>query len=479
MDLLKIINIPKLPANFRAFLDLFKDNLFDVMPNLFKKSETDEDENSTTSTNSASSGSRRLQAAAATSNEDFNWDFGNVQSNNRYCNIHPKFTSVDLNCMLLNNSGEIGVMLLVMLVIKALLKMLVTFVSRKNAREEEQRELENGQASQPTPVKTPIKELKKPKKGSKKTEATQETQAEAGAVQKIKKVESFFGFAMLIDTLMAIQTDVMVASLINVKYFWIKPFILWLNSSMALVIVIFYFWFVQNLARKSYQLEKIHKNKDMTKEEKRNYIEVNKLQKYKFLKGELVSKRTVLAGMTTEILMVKELLVAFFIVMFVEHPSVQIVPVLLLFIGSFVLVLKYKVFKSKIVLYTSMLNEATFCIITFIFFLYYLFGGKMSMNARYNYFGWGLIGLILLTVLFNVILGMIGAYFTIKEICCKKKNEKQVTDKKQLKKNITGEESNISLPLEKKLKKRTKTNEGTLKMAKSKATNVSPCLRLA
>jgi|MGYP003443121988 hypothetical protein len=57
---------------------------------------------------------------------------------------------------------------------------------------------------------------------------------------------------MLIDTIMAIQTDVMVASLINVKYFWIKPFILWLNSTLALVIVIFYFWLVQLMARRSY-----------------------------------------------------------------------------------------------------------------------------------------------------------------------------------------------------------------------------------
>jgi hypothetical protein len=55
MDLLKIINIPKLPANFRAFLDLFKDNMFDIMPNVFSRAETDEDASTT-----ASSGSRRL-----------------------------------------------------------------------------------------------------------------------------------------------------------------------------------------------------------------------------------------------------------------------------------------------------------------------------------------------------------------------------------------------------------------------------------
>jgi hypothetical protein len=42
MDLLKIINIPKLPANFRAFLDLFKDNMFDMMPNLFKRCESED-----------------------------------------------------------------------------------------------------------------------------------------------------------------------------------------------------------------------------------------------------------------------------------------------------------------------------------------------------------------------------------------------------------------------------------------------------
>ena len=58
----------------------------------------------------------------------------------------------------------------------------------------------------------------------------------------------------------------------------------------------------------------------MSKEDKRHFIEVNKLGKWKFLKGELVSKRTILAGMTTEMLMAKELLVAFFIVTFVEHP---------------------------------------------------------------------------------------------------------------------------------------------------------------
>lgn len=137
MDLLKIINIPKLPANFRAFLDLFKDNMFDIMPNVFSRSESDEEENEST-VSTASSGSRRLEAAAAeTASEDFSWDFGDVKSNNKFCNLHPKFASVDLNCLLLNNSGEIGFLLLIMLGIKALLKMLVTCVSRRRAQEEE------------------------------------------------------------------------------------------------------------------------------------------------------------------------------------------------------------------------------------------------------------------------------------------------------------------------------------------------------
>lgn len=147
-------------------------------------------------------------------------------------------------------------------------------------------------------------------------------------------------------------------------------------------------------------------------------------------------------------------------------------PSLLLFLSGFTLIFKYKVFKSKIVLYTQLLNEATFTIVTFVFFLYYLFGGKMSMNARYNYFGWGLISLIILTVICNVILGTIGGYYTIKEICCKKKNEKQVADKKKLKKKITGEESNISLPIEKKLKKSSKLKGLKVKADGSKATDV-------
>ena len=115
-------------------------------------------------------------------------------------------------------------------------------------------------------------------------------------------------------------------------------------------------------------------------------------------------------------------------------------PALALFTFSFSMVVKHKVFKSKILFYTNVLNEGTFCIITFVFFIYYLFGGKMSNNARFNFFGWGLIILISLTVLINVVLGTIGGYLMIKELCCKKKSEKQVADKRTLKKRVTEED---------------------------------------
>jgi hypothetical protein len=124
--------------------------------------------------------------------------------------------------------------------------------------------------------------------------------------------------------------------------------------------------------------------------------------------------------MTSELFILKDLIVAMFIVPFVDYPVLQIVPPLLIFGSAVFFVYKHKVFKSKIIYYSVLLNEITFCIITLVFLLYFLFGASMSMEQRYNYFGWGLICLIIISVLLNVILGIVSFYITIKEMCCKK-----------------------------------------------------------
>lgn len=447
MDLLKIINIPKLPANFVAFLELFKNNMFDVMPNFMSRDESAGD-------TVAEKTETANQTATRIMENDFSEDFSDVKSNNKFCNLHPKFASVDLNCMILNNSGEIGTMVLGLLFLKLLLKLIVSCVSRNATVEKEQMKLEKEALESKAVKKASAKTLKQTKidQGKDKDKATaevttQETQAEGSKAQKIiLKAESFFGFAMLVDTIIAIQTDVIVAALINLKYFWITPFILWINSCIAFVIFTFYLWFVQHMLRKSYTIEVLRKNKEMSREEKKQKIEELGLAKYRFVKGDLESKRTVLAGMTNELLILKDLLVAMFIVLFVNYPIFQILPPLAMFGTAVIFIFKNKVFKNKLVYYTILLNELTFCVITLVFFLYYMFGGSMSMSARYNFFGWGLISLILITVVLNMIIGIASFYITIKELCCKKKNEKQVDDVNEAEKRANAENEEASLP---------------------------------
>ena len=120
--------------------------MFDVMPNLFKKNETDDELGSSAASASPSSGSRRLQSQTGSESDEFNWDLGSSSSSNKYCNLHPKFIALDMNCLLLNNSGEIGFMLFGMLLLKALLKILVTCTARKNAREEKAQAQLNAEA---------------------------------------------------------------------------------------------------------------------------------------------------------------------------------------------------------------------------------------------------------------------------------------------------------------------------------------------
>jgi hypothetical protein len=73
------------------------------------------------------------------------------------------------------------------------------------------------------------------------------------------------GLAFFVEFLRALHLEIVIAGFIGIRNFWVNPFILCLNSVIALLIVLFYLKFVIYLTQISYKTSTIrvvaHKNK--------------------------------------------------------------------------------------------------------------------------------------------------------------------------------------------------------------------------
>jgi hypothetical protein len=78
-EFLRLVNVKKIPSNFMAFLEMFNENVLDIMPNLLEASE-EPDQKAETDTES-SDGERILASLEDQA----------VSSENKYCNFHGKF----------------------------------------------------------------------------------------------------------------------------------------------------------------------------------------------------------------------------------------------------------------------------------------------------------------------------------------------------------------------------------------------------
>lgn len=104
-------------------MELFESNIFDIIPNPFKV-----DEEIPNNENKA-----KVEIAASENQLDNNGKrriLAEEIKKNKYCNLHPRLTKLGINCLILNNSGNIGSELLLYCLIKAVLFALVS-CSRK------------------------------------------------------------------------------------------------------------------------------------------------------------------------------------------------------------------------------------------------------------------------------------------------------------------------------------------------------------
>jgi hypothetical protein len=383
-DFLRLVNIKELPANFSEFLEIFSSNVLDIMPNPLEAKEDTGDED-----------------VPEDEEERILSDFDSmpVSSSNRYCHLHNKFSGQDLSCLILNNVGNLYIEVVLFFLLKAFLKTLVTFTSKHNNQK------------------------------SKKTE-------EKGFSKHLKTAYSYLSFAFFIEFIIAIHLDIIMAAFINLRNFWVMPFIVWINSMIALLCIVGYLYLIRLSIKKSLKIENIHHNKNLTDDDKKELISKNKLEKWEFLKEPLKDQRSKIGGLIQEILFAKDFAVGFFIVLFVEYPIIQLLPSIAIFVATSFLTWKYNPYDSKLLFLTVFVNELTYLLVLLIFLTYHFFGESMNMKKRYDFFGYGLIILVLLSILFNMMLGLIGAFLAIKASCSKKK--KSTADKEKVRTHFYG-----------------------------------------
>lgn len=139
-----------------------------------------------------------------------------VSDTNRYCNLHGKFSSLDMDCLFLNNAGNLGLQILLLIIFKALIRAL----ARKSIKS-----------------------------------STQADSEEKGFQKGVSKINNYISFAFIIEFLQAMHLDFIMAAYINMRNLWLTPFTVWINSTISIIVWISYLYLIITILNKSKHIE--------------------------------------------------------------------------------------------------------------------------------------------------------------------------------------------------------------------------------
>lgn len=126
-----MINLKDLPLNFKAFMEFFSSNLFDMIPNFL---EVDEDLEKYDKDSKASRALRRVTQQSSQESDYSALAEDKNNRTNRYCNLNEKLKEQDQRCLILNKSGNRFFILLVFLVLKVASCALAKLLRRRSSK---------------------------------------------------------------------------------------------------------------------------------------------------------------------------------------------------------------------------------------------------------------------------------------------------------------------------------------------------------
>ena len=114
---------------------------------------------------------------------------------------------------------------------------------------------------------------------------------------KMQRVNDFFGLEFFTSLLIAIQLNLILAVMVNIRNFWYIPFIVWVNSTLSVAFLFFYIKFIYTLLERSIKLEKLRQGReDISTKQLESILEFHDLQRWVFLKKELKQRTSFIGG---------------------------------------------------------------------------------------------------------------------------------------------------------------------------------------
>ena len=148
------------------------------------------------------------------------------------------------------------------------------------------------------------------------------------------------------------------------------------------------------------------------------------ISRWVFLIERLKKNQSFLAKNFRVILFIKDTVICFFVMMFLEVPFLQIVPVVMYYWFLLAVAYKNQPFEYSTINLMVNTSESLNCLIMMLFFVMFLFQGKMDEKLKYEYIGNLVILLIFIGILFYIIFGIIKSVMSYRQMKELKKKSK-------------------------------------------------------
>ena len=305
------------------------------------------------------------------------------------CNLHPIYLKNDLKCYFLTNCGTIVAQVLLLLMIKGILVL-----------------------------------LNRDKKDKGKN----------GKENWLKKIliylNNWLNLSFFINLFLAVQIDVTVPIVVNLKSTKFNNLILLLNCLLSLLALLSYIYLMKTTWTKNYYIKK--SNQTAKNNEKVKIGEDASLRNWIFLREQIKPKATDLGAYVNEIKNIRDFLISFTISNFINFPTIQILFPLICYLTSLALLIKTMPFTNKFNNMFEIFSSFFSSLIYSIYFLLLLRGSSQTEQRKSKTFGFGLLLTASLAILINIII-------SITEILssrCKSKKVNKVQNIKNSKEKI-------------------------------------------
>jgi hypothetical protein len=148
------------------------------------------------------------------------------------------------------------------------------------------------------------------------------------------------------------------------------------------------------------------------------------LQGWDFLKENLKSEIVGAPALILQIQLLRDTVVTMFLLIFLNSPLMQLIPMLIGFTYTLYLVLKYKPFNSKALTILTITNEGGYVLTLLVYLAIHLVGDKFTEKKKYFFFGYPLIFLTSLVLVTNLVIGMIETFWVVRNYIRSRKEKK-------------------------------------------------------